>query len=885
MKLKYLMLTLISVFITQIARSQCNCSLSPSSGSILTENYNSNGSWIFTDNSAGTMTIAGGGTMSYGLPAGGAFNKASLSVPGLVANSQAFVAEGSVAINGGNSPGHFIMAFTENNTDPICDQAYTPTNNDGIFVSLVKAGGAPASGTCCTNPNQVGAEWQFVLGYKNGNVFNNSLTNNVINMLNPNPFSTYYVRLVRRNCRAYLAVYSNSAFTTHIPGSPVCIDIPNTVTNFGFLQQGVYTWASPDRTVAMNVDNIRVSPYTSGCTLTNGLTFFFGYPCPGENANLTVNGAPANSTYLWSNGATTQTTIVNQMVNTTYTVTVTSTFGCAQTDSQLITVNPNCTPVQFCRYINDGIVSATRDRGEAVIKTSDGGIALIGTLSQTTIDDDIYFVKYAPDMTPQCSLRLGDLVSGGTLRESGFAVMQASDGFYYVAGTVNVATGNTDIFVLKINLSNCNTTPIVWSQRFGENSFNESAIQIVEMPIAPSSYDLLVVGSATNAATSASDILAVKISSSGSYINSRVYYPVGTPTTSEYGRDAIRLINSTNKYIIVGDSREPTNNAIIISIDQNLVMGAFATIDGGKNESAQGLVERGSEIFVVGRSNQFTQDNDVAVFRMNASLTGPITGYTYGTSVSTTKEIGYGIKNTSTGNLIIAGSSYESTASNLNGLLLELNPATMGINWAKKTSQPGYYLYNDEFKDIVEISNGNFVVTGYTGLTASDEEIFIGKFDNLNGSLNECCLLNYPMTSNSYYHIGPSMDQKQISFQKNPHGISAYYYAELNTCSQFSSFRMTSEQVMQNSESSLQEIKVYPNPSEGIFSLKISGLLQETLMMRLFDSSGRLVMFDESLTGNSNVFEFNCRHLKEGIYFLEVITDSGKHRSKISIQK
>lgn len=59
--------------------------------------------------------------------------------------------------------------------------------------------------------------------------------------------------------------------------------------------------------------------------------------CQGQSTTLTASGG---GTYLWSNGVSGPTNIVNPTNNTTYTVTVTNSFNCTNTASALVTVNP-----------------------------------------------------------------------------------------------------------------------------------------------------------------------------------------------------------------------------------------------------------------------------------------------------------------------------------------------------------------------------------------------------------------------------------------------------------------------------------------------------------------------------------------------------------------
>jgi len=59
--------------------------------------------------------------------------------------------------------------------------------------------------------------------------------------------------------------------------------------------------------------------------------------CAGQTVTLTVSGA---NTYTWNNNSNATTIIVTPSVNTTYSVTGTTTAGCTGTSAQSVSVNP-----------------------------------------------------------------------------------------------------------------------------------------------------------------------------------------------------------------------------------------------------------------------------------------------------------------------------------------------------------------------------------------------------------------------------------------------------------------------------------------------------------------------------------------------------------------
>jgi hypothetical protein len=81
---------------------------------------------------------------------------------------------------------------------------------------------------------------------------------------------------------------------------------------------------------------------------------------------------------------------------------------------------------------------------------------------------------------------------------------------------------------------------------------------------------------------------------------------------------------------------------------------------------------------------------------------------------------------------------------------------------------------------------------------------------------------------------------------------------------------------------SIASAVVYPNPFEGSASIKISALTNQNLEMRVFDSSGRMVI-DRMLkvtTGETN-HNIDMQKFDAGIYQLELSNGEGKISEKL----
>ncbi len=132
-------------------------------------------------------------------------------------------------------------------------------------------------------------------------------------------------------------------------GGPVLLDATTT--------GGIYVWSTSATTATINAatsGTYWVDVNTNGCVTRDSIILGISTPptinivgddsiCIGENTILTAvpSGGTGPYTYLWAAGLGTGNSInVSPVINTTYTVTVTESFGCTNTSTQLINVFP-----------------------------------------------------------------------------------------------------------------------------------------------------------------------------------------------------------------------------------------------------------------------------------------------------------------------------------------------------------------------------------------------------------------------------------------------------------------------------------------------------------------------------------------------------------------
>jgi gliding motility-associated-like protein len=219
----------------------------------------------------------------------------------------------------------------------------------------------------------------------------------------PPSTSTYTAQAVYTNCNGTQVTVNDQATVTVIntslaptntgsycPGQTIQL-------NAGAANNtGTFVWTGPNGQVVGNTRNLSLpnaqlpnaGTYTVSWTTTTGCTAtattnvvvnsntatITGVPaiCAGQNAVLTAN--QGGSSYLWSNGGTTQT--INVATAGNYAVTVTYPGGCTATATQSVTVSPVPTPAIAGQF--------TICPGDSTAFTASGGVSYAWSNGQTT---------------------------------------------------------------------------------------------------------------------------------------------------------------------------------------------------------------------------------------------------------------------------------------------------------------------------------------------------------------------------------------------------------------------------------------------------------------------------------------------------------------------
>ncbi len=174
-----------------------------------------------------------------------------------------------------------------------------------------------------------------------------------------------------------------------------------------------------------------------------------GAPSACQGISITLDAGPGFSSYLWSNGPSTQTTQVS--TTNTYTVTVTATNGCTGTDSQTFTTlsqpQPNITAAPYA--CNDQLVLnagagflgyswSNGPAGPLSTVTTSGNFTVTVTDASGCTGTDVFFADIPTD--PVVSISGADVFC-----ENGFTTLIATGGFNAYAWNTGEATPDIDV--------------------------------------------------------------------------------------------------------------------------------------------------------------------------------------------------------------------------------------------------------------------------------------------------------------------------------------------------------------------------------------------------------------------------------------------------------
>lgn len=535
------------------------------------------------------------------------------------------------------------------------------------------------------------------------------------------------------------------------------------------------------------------------------------------------------------------------------------------------TITVNCSPDQYCWRIEN---KDYHDVGAEVRYTKDNGLFITGTMWQSSGDKDAYVARLNSNLSEIYCKRIGD----GNLsiyNEEAYAVLERQGKFYVTGKAQLIGAPVGDVFVACIDPVN---NSLDWAYVYG-GSRNDVGVDILRMPADdPRNDQLLVIGyTSSQSAIGDYDVFAMKLDLNGNLLQVQTYEEEGKDY-GEFSAEAIKLVGE-NEFAIVGRSEKSADDidvlAFKIDFNLNIVPGSFHRYGFEQKETGYGILQRGDYIYLIGKTNSngiTTGNDDIYVIETYSYDLASVNSKTYGVNESTQEE-GFKMINAPDGNLILIG-DLKPESDYTDGIVMKLRFAPGdGLHldpiWVRKTEGK----YDESFFGINNARAGQIVITGKYGVAPTDEDIFVVKMDGREGI--SCCMKPIEFkTGHGEQMVAPESRQEEALwiYDKDDKAVRAFKPEYI--CPEEEGKRWES-----SGESDLSDLSVAPNPTTGMFDVRINVSAAVIKSINIYDVTGR-VLKEYGCVMNGNKAIVNLEASGDGIYFVIVTAEDGSNYTR-----
>jgi predicted secreted protein len=336
------------------------------------------------------------------------------------------------------------------------------------------------------------------------------------------------------------------------------------------------------------------------------------------------------------------------------------------------------------------------DAGYSVQQTFDGGYVIAGyTHSFGSGDADVYIIK-----TDTNGDTLWTRVYGDTLSDRGYSIQQTSDSGYVIAGeTESFGAGGDDVWLIKTD----SLGDTLWTRTYGGT--NDDAGNSV-LQTADKGY--IIAGYTSSFGVGESDVWLIKTDSLGDTLWTRTYGGV----RDDKGKEI--QLTSDGGYAIVGGTRTFTwgNYDLYLILTDSLGDTLWTRHYGSVyDDYGYSLHQTFDSVFIVcGYARSFGSEADDMYLLKTTSYGGTFFQKTYGGPFP---DRGYSVRQTSDSCYIVVGFTHASGEMDGDVYLVKIDPSGH-VLWSQEYGGA----YDDEGWSVKQTSDGGYVVTGVTGLSA-----------------------------------------------------------------------------------------------------------------------------------------------------------------------
>ncbi|MDD5529934.1 MAG: T9SS type A sorting domain-containing protein [bacterium] len=449
----------------------------------------------------------------------------------------------------------------------------------------------------------------------------------------------------------------------------------------------------------------------------------------------------------------------------------------------------------------------SEDWGNSVQETSDGGFIIVGgTYSFGAGNYDVYLIK-----TNSTGDTLWTKTFGGTNWDEGHSVQETSDGGFIIAGYTESFGADTsdssNVYLIRTN----STGDSLWTKIFGGTNWDEGhSVQ------ETSDGGFIIAGYTYSFGADNADVYLVRTNSTGDTLWTKTFGGIYW----DYGNSIQKT--SDGGFIIVGGTYSFGAGYYDVYLIKTNSMGdtLWTKTFGGTYWDEGYLVQETSDggFVIAGYTYSFGAGNsDVYLIRTNS--TGDILwAKTFG---GINDDIGKSVQETSDGGFIIVGGTASFGTGYYDAYLIKTN-STGDTLWTKTFGGT----YWDEGYSVQQVSDGGFIIAGYTGSFGA------GYYDTY------------------LIRVGAQGIEEQLAVSREQLAVS-----------------------------------VKPNPFVKSTIIKYQIPVTSKVLLTLYDITGSCVktLVNEQKSAGTYITPLNAEKLKTGIYFLTLSIDNHKEIQKLAI--
>jgi hypothetical protein len=497
------------------------------------------------------------------------------------------------------------------------------------------------------------------------------------------------------------------------------------------------------------------------------------------------------------------------------------------------------------------------DQANSIIQTKDGGYAVAGMTSSFGPGT---YQAYVVNFDKKGNLKWAEAI-GGTGLDEGYSIVQSSDGGFAVTGFTNsYAAGTEEVWLIKLD-SNGHKK---WTESIGGTGADQGRciINTKDGGYAIGGY------TSSYGHGGPSVFYIIKVTSTGVL--------QWTQTVGGTGDQEATCIVQANDggYALAGYTLSyGAGNAdvYVVKVDSLGALDWTTTIGGPLGDAGYSICQTSDHGYAVtGYTSSYgAGGDDVYLIKLDSAGALKWTE-TIGGSKS---DIGYSVIENKEGDLVIAGST-ASYVTNETVVYLIKTTSTGSVLWTRTIGQDSpNYAY-----DLIQTTDGGYAIAGYTTSGAGAGDFYIVKFDSSGNACDPSLAGGGTVGTGGTASSGGSVvSGGVVNYQDS--GMVTIADSLDTLC------RHISTTAIENIKSSLNEVKLYPNPNDGSFTLAVVNCSQRC-NVEIFNILGEEVFTGalSSAQGNNGI---NISSQPSGVYFYRVLTDTGSliGEGKVIVQK